>query len=291
VPDKTAAILCAGKSVQAFLDEYPGGCPRTVHDHVIGVNRMAADYPCDFWAFNDHEAFGWWPAIPGPSGKLPTIFTSNQAHSLIGKQEAHRDRRDDYDWLFYPQIQTTCPADAHWTNYSMLVAMVLAQYLGARRIFIYGYDGEGTTDYDGAAERRPGRHLERWKNEAHWFGHVSAWLRRCGVMVTRVGHSDPTDNGDKLMAKMKHDDVSGPAGEQPVIEAAAGGEAVSEAAAYEPVTVSLVMRRPVNIDKICIAGGTVVGEVTLTHPLVCLNYLTRGHVDGLIGELQIHEPV
>jgi len=276
---KSVGILCAGKSVQRFLDQ------PVAHDYILGVNRLASVYPCDFWAFNDHEAFGWWPAIE-KEGRLPMIFTSNQAHKLIAKHPEQLERANGHVWLFYPQIQTTCPVSTHWTNYSMLIAMVLAQYLGAERICIYGSDWAGSDDFDGTAEKRASRHEERWKNEEHWFGHVSAWLEGCGVSVTRVGAKP---KGPSEMAKNRRN-TSAAADTNVAPTAMAEHESAAptddKAAAlsnYRPVVIPLEMRREKTIDGHHLPIGTVVGEVVLTHPAISLGFLTQGFNNDIIG--------
>jgi len=208
-PDLSIAILCPGPSLVEFL-----GRPRA-HDAFIGVNRAATAWPCDFWAFNDHEGFNWYHGQVQRNGEKPVCFTSNQAYELLAGLPAI----DEFRWLFYPQIETECPSDPGWTNYSLTIAMVLAEYVIRRRrsenageagdsslppkarfavansthhssLFIYGCDWSGTADWDGAESNRgEGRTEYRWKNEQHKFWHVMRWLNGRDIDVIRVGRT------------------------------------------------------------------------------------------------------
>ncbi len=111
------AILCSGPSLRQFLE---GRRQRAdvEHEVVIGVNRAACAFPCDWWAFNDAETFD-----RNRCRGRPRCFTSNEAFARIG------DKRlaDRFKWTFYAQIATTCPASPGWTSFSLTVAMVLAE--------------------------------------------------------------------------------------------------------------------------------------------------------------------
>jgi hypothetical protein len=139
--DRSIAILCPGPSLADFLAR-----PRE-HEAFIGVNRAAAAWPCDYWAFNDHEAFDWWHHSVQRSGRKPRCFTSNQAFSLI----ANRLAVDSFEWLHYASIDTDCPSDPGWTNYTLTVAMVLAEYLVRRKQDLFEPPGlpvkTGTPDF------------------------------------------------------------------------------------------------------------------------------------------------
>ncbi len=183
------AILCSGPSLRRFLDRPPR---RDAHDIVIGVNRGACAFPCDWWAFNDAQTFD-----NNRCQGRPRCFTGDQAFAQI------RDKRlaDRFDWTLYSQIDTSCPADPGWTSFSLTVAMVLAEWLlmkrgiqGARdpgigggAVTLYGVDQVGENDWDGPSPVPVIRTEERWQRELHHFGHVLAWLRSRGVDVARDG--------------------------------------------------------------------------------------------------------
>lgn len=167
------AILCPGPSLAGFL-----ACPPT-HEAYIAVNRAVEAWPCTWWAFADHETFGMFQ----PLGQ-PTICTTDQAAILAGRK--FPDRWQHVACLrVESDIQTRCPADPGWRHYSMHIAMVLAQHLGAREIVAYGADLAGRTDWDGAS--RHNREHYRWMNERHKLDHLVAWLASEGVAFRRVG--------------------------------------------------------------------------------------------------------
>lgn len=165
------AILCPGPSLAFFLTR-----PVT-HDAYIGVNRAIEAWPCGWWAFADHETFGMF----SPRGK-PTICTTDQA-ALLGARK-FPERWQHFAVLREADIQTRCPSDPGWRHYSMHVALVFAQHLGAREIVAYGADMEGSCDWDGIA--RNNRERYRWNNERHKLDHLVAWLAAEGVEFRRV---------------------------------------------------------------------------------------------------------
>jgi hypothetical protein len=164
------AILCPGPSLAGFLAHPP------LHDAYIGVNRAATAWVCSWWAFADHESFNLFT----PLGR-PTIFTADQAARLAARE--YPDRWAHATVLRESDIGTRCPSDPGWKHYSMHIALVLAQHLGAREIVAYGADMEGVTDWDGAV--RGARTPYRWANERHKLDHIVAWLASEGVEFRR----------------------------------------------------------------------------------------------------------
>jgi hypothetical protein len=165
------AILCPGPSLAGFL------AAPVQHQLYIGVNRAVIAYPCDYWAFNDAEPFSWFE----PQGR-PVCFTSEAAFARIPVSP----RLAEFEWLYYRDINTTCPSDPGWVNFTMTTALVLAEHLGAARVMMYGADQTGTDDWDGPPQRgRDARHEYRWQNERHKTGHVLEWMARRGVRVSR----------------------------------------------------------------------------------------------------------
>jgi len=265
---KTAGIICSGPSVRAYLEKPPA------YDWVLAVNRMVQFVRCDYFVFNDHEAFGWWPTEQKPR---PVCFTSNQAFKLICNRDEGRRRADEHKWLFYPQIETQCPSDTHWTSFSMTIAMVLAEHLGAERIVIHGCDWEGSDDFDGRSPPRMPRDAYRWNNEIHKYGLVKAWLTGRGIEVIRYGYDE---GSDEVMAATKR---SQEATKRRSDEATEGGATKGKASAKASACQRLVTKRAITVGGAEIPGGEAVAEVSFLRPEIDLNYLTRAHCDGLVG--------
>lgn len=187
-----AVILCPGPSLSGFLAEPRERDGSTV---VIGVNRAAEAFACDWWTAADHESIGGM----NPVGS-PRLCTPQQAIVLAhGKwPDSARVQR-----LIHPSNvrsferlgqETDCPLKNGWKTLSMLAALVLAENLmqkGAEgsdlRIDIYGADWAGTLDWDGYAGPgvEVGRSAYRWKNERTHYDRMEAWLKAKGVIVTR----------------------------------------------------------------------------------------------------------
>lgn len=168
----SVAILCGGPSLNAFL-----GSPAD-HTLYIGVNLVVTAWKCDWWAFSDAAAF----SMCKPLG-CPRIFTSETTYGRLPPQ------RSDYVCLTHEDVNTDCPRDKNWRNYSMLTAMILAAHLIeqqklAATISIYGCDWTEGPYWDGTRLRDHSAQY-RFKNEQHWYGHVEGWLATRGIPTTR----------------------------------------------------------------------------------------------------------
>lgn len=199
-PDMTtnAVILCPGPSLAAFLAEPPERDGSTV---VIGVNRAAEVFPCDWWCAADHETIGGMRPMSGPGGR-PRLCTQQQA--IVLAHEKWPECGFVQPMILPANVrtferlgqETDCPLKSGWTRLSMLAAMVLAENLmrgggalvaEARRIDLYGCDWIGLMDFDGTTPRgaEVGRSDYRWGNERAHFDRVAAWLRGKGIEVER----------------------------------------------------------------------------------------------------------
>jgi hypothetical protein len=168
---RSIAVLCSGPSLSAFL----AGPVR--HDLYVGVNRAVIAHPCDYWAFHDAEGFEAFE----PLGR-PVCFTPRAAFERIKR----RERIDAFRWLFHDAIRTNCPSAPGWTHFTVTEALVLCEYLQARRITVYGCDQTGVDDFDGPPPSPVTRTVARWNSERHKFDHVTAWLASCGIEVVRA---------------------------------------------------------------------------------------------------------
>lgn len=164
------AILCPGPSLTEFLLHPP------THDAYIGVNRAVEAWVCSYWAFADHETFGMFQ----PLGH-PTICTTDQA-AMLGARK-FPERWQHFAVIRETDMATRCPSDPGWRHYSMHVAMIAAEHLGAGEIVAYGADMQGSSDWDGTP--REARTKYRWDNERHKLDHIVAWLAGEGVEFKR----------------------------------------------------------------------------------------------------------
>ncbi len=268
------AIVCSGESVRRFLDAPPR------HDLCIGVNRMAGEAECNWWAFNDWQAFGdFTPQTRG--GRLPGVFTSKATLGKIAERFA-MPRVMEFQWLTVEELEPICSEQPGWKNFSMLMAWVLAAHLGAERITLYGCDWKGTNDWDGRPSPRGGRSGYRWNNELHKASHLASWLSRRGVAVRRL-RVDGSFEEMNAMAKPK-DEGNGKPG---TVAGAQPPPAMTEHAARDPLgvvpshveTVRLTAKRRVGDEEL--PAGAVLANVELFAGCT-LNFLYRAGTDCLV---------
>jgi hypothetical protein len=276
----SVAILCSGESLKRFLDH-----PRD-HDVYIGVNRMAEDYPCDWWVFADGAAFEWYtPEVR--AGRPPMVCTSQAIRDRLGRSEkVSADKINAHAWLMMEELHTSCPNDPGWKNFSMTVALVLAESLGATSITIYGCDWKGHLDYDGTKPPRGGRNQYRWNNEKHKTSHICLWLARQGVAVRRLLVDENYEEMNTVSKKTKDEAVETTADEQPqpdVIGEASQPQAEPAQPAVSRHTMKLTRDFKFGTEELPLPVGTAVAEIKL-HPPFTLGFLSRGMEDGLIKQ-------
>lgn len=176
------AVLCPGPSLAlTFLRHLPEVVAS--YGVFVGVNRAVEAFPCDWWVFNDVQAFGF----IRPQ-RRPNIFTLAPTRRCIENDERHRVAAVGFQWFDDRECNSDCPTDLHWRQYSMTMALVLCEKFNAGHIDIFGCDWSGSHDWDGP-DQSPisgGRSDYRWQNEMHHFSVLEGWLRKRGVSVQRV---------------------------------------------------------------------------------------------------------
>lgn len=143
------ALLGCGPS----LANYPGPDDFGM---VIGVNRAATAYRCNWWSVGDAETY--WRYQPTLKG-LPLTWTHQNTAERIGRHAGlftgksyGRDERKT------------------WTLYSATAGLWLAGALGTQ-VICYGCDMAGELNWDGSAEPTADRTPARWERErAAWNG-------------------------------------------------------------------------------------------------------------------------
>ena len=253
-------ILCPGPSLSGFLKTPVG------HDLIIGVNRAATAYRCDWWVFGDPEAYREFTPIGSP--RIGTLARSFEA---IGPIEA----------TVIDRLAIECPGEIRWQQFSLTAAMVLAQHLGAARIVVYGADWRGTLDWDGTAA--PVRHKDRWASEAHRYEQVKTWLTRCNIRVVRVigatnmakrNKNGQQAAGNETMEEMLKDSVT-PAAPPPELPVEAKKTTSGE--------ISIVMRRRMMVGDRMREVGEKVATITMA-PDVSIHWFCRAFMDGFCGD-------
>jgi len=173
----SVAVLCSGPSLQrTYIDARPQ------HDLVIGVNRVVEAVRCDWWAFNDWETFKW--RLPHLVG-TPGICTSGPARKTIIK-EGYGDALARHEVRTYDQLPVDVPERCRWTNFSMLVGLVLAACFTSKEIVLYGCDQQGVEDWDGPSPTRAIRTVHRWQNEINKFSKLQEWMKTRGLRFVHV---------------------------------------------------------------------------------------------------------
>ncbi len=135
---------------------------------VIGVNVAAAMYRCSWWCIGDP---------PGLTENEPKGDPRFCIHESV--VEALPDPSVDYiTWKdkFLPMN----PPES-WATFTKDAAMILARYIGATELHIYGDDMQGVEDCNGA--KRGNRDAERWRFEGEITDRIARWLRAGGVTV------------------------------------------------------------------------------------------------------------
>jgi hypothetical protein len=163
------ALLSAGPSLlRTFNDSLS-------FDHRIGVNRAAERFPCDWWSVGD------WQAIVGegmealhPIGE-PRIFTMDDSANTVSKL------RPELTLHGWKHLCSDFNAPDGWSTWSSTAAVMLARYLNATTLDVYGVDMAGHADVSG---RVGGRSDDRWNRERPAWEAVVGWIRAQGVRVT-----------------------------------------------------------------------------------------------------------
>ncbi len=170
-----ALILCPGPSLRAYLANPVGG------DVVIAVNRAAEAVAADWLCAIDADALLGFR----PEGR-PRIFTTAQSMTRFRSEQPGRASK--FSMLSFEALyhQLAIPRAPRWDMFSATAALVLAHWLGASEIEIFGCDWRGENDWDGTPPGRPGsRSISRWKSEQHKFHHIASALSRLGCTIRR----------------------------------------------------------------------------------------------------------
>lgn len=155
----TTAILLAGPSL-ARLESAPDA------ELVIGVKRAAIRFPSD-----------WCVVLDSPDLRAPW-FADVTAPLLLTRRE-YRPKYTDRGGTDCEALQALLPhKPTKWGCFSSSAALVLAKFLGAESIDVYGADfgmGDTLAEFDGFVSPEQRYTPDRWEFERHvWDATIDA---------------------------------------------------------------------------------------------------------------------
>ena len=173
-----AAVLCPGPS----LSEFAG---RTDYDLVIGVNRAATEFRCDYVSLFDPYTFGMC-AERGWKGR-PTIIAARDVYEQMCRQFPAA--------VHFPFLERSTAwlngSAGRWYTKGLTTAIVVAWLKGADTIDCYGVDWFGTEDFDGFTDPRQKRDRDRWRREIDLAKGVRSELLQRNVTIAGLPGISP----------------------------------------------------------------------------------------------------
>jgi hypothetical protein len=173
-----AIILCPGPSLNALslLRQEPRA------DFIVGVNRAATRFRCDYWAALD------WPLVEAQHANVrwrPVLITKRENHEHL---RAMPNDGLPGGWFAVENIRDKIPDEIGYTNFSATAALAWCLSLPRmREVTVFGADwAPDAPDFDGVMASA-NRTADRFKWE------MAIWERLCkfaagrGVLVSRVG--------------------------------------------------------------------------------------------------------
>lgn len=184
-----AAILCPGPSL-ALHAAAAGGRAWDTADVRIAINTAILCHSgIEWWCALDellfqmaaerHELFGNWLYEAEPP---PAIFTDDHAYQRIEDNPEHKALFHRHRRLDALGVAGVKPPPG-WNHYSSGGARVLAVFLGATHIDVYGADMAGIGDFLGN-QCASNRDRRRWNEERAWLQGIDHWLHERGVTIT-----------------------------------------------------------------------------------------------------------
>jgi len=164
------AILLAGPSL-AKLTAAPDA------DLLIGVKRAALRFPCDWCVVLD----------------IPCLrsdwFRQVDAEQYLTRRD-YRPKYTTRPGVTCEEMELVYPPSTkakHWNMFSSSASLVLAKFLGAKRIDVYGADfgqAENDAEFDGYRSPEARYTTDRWELERSVWDETT---RLIGIEVTRHG--------------------------------------------------------------------------------------------------------
>lgn len=163
------ALLSCGPSVRLYEK-----CGHE-YDAIIGINNIVAKYETDWWCFGDAETFARYVPVKRPQS---LCTDKDQVFSILHNYPVEIQQR-----------YRAHPCEVCWEDlenpgskpflFSSCAALMLAKYLGAKTLDIFGVDMEGNADFEG--REHLARTESRWERERQRWNESIKWLEGTGV--------------------------------------------------------------------------------------------------------------
>jgi len=173
-----AAILCPGPSLSAVTQ-----ADLVDYDIRLGVNRAPLQIAVEYWCVLDYPIIrDYRQQVLGNPSLMTHSTTWNDIRGKVAPFPVRIPLENVEAWYGRKYERRTTPS-----------AMLLAGYLGAETIDIYGDDKTSEPDWDGfqTAETALARSIERWQSEKRDCDAITEFLaargievRHCSVEVT-----------------------------------------------------------------------------------------------------------
>ncbi len=180
-----ACVLCPGPSLSGRI----GQPIRERYDLVVGVNRAAEVFECDYWVALDTRTFGMTRVVGRP------MIVSSAVHY----------RRMCAEWpeaRTFEHLDTATLASRKlphsWSTKGLLTALVVAHSKGANTIDCYGVDWKGVRDFDGQTFPGQKRTTKRWDREARQFAKLKEALLSLNTTVRRIAAEEDVPQASLL---------------------------------------------------------------------------------------------
>lgn len=165
------ALLSAGpKSLSLFKDS-------DNYDIRIGINSAVTKYQCDWWSCGDAYRFEEIEELG-----CPKLFMLGPE---IDKVRAHQPERiEGRSVEAWEDVGYRVAAPDKWTTWSVIAGIVLARWLNATSLDVFGHDMVGEIDCTG--ERSRFRNAGRWEKERLMWLKMLQWSQISKVTVHNV---------------------------------------------------------------------------------------------------------
>lgn len=137
---------------------------------------------CTHWVFGDRIIYEQThPTYAATIWTAPEIVDAMRSDKVFDPG-AH-------DWHYYPEMYDRYPCvmdGMTWPTYSLAAALVVAAFIGATSIDIYGDDRTNQPDFDGQNANATARTPQRWSEQAAFESPVRQRLASEGIGIRQL---------------------------------------------------------------------------------------------------------